>query len=113
MHEADAVTTELARLERKLDDAAGDAQLGARVRLVEARQDLDQRRLAGAVLPQQPVDLAARHREGGGVECLGAAEGFGKSPKIERGRDGGRLLAYTGRPSLAHCMPQSFRYPFM
>ena len=52
------------------DDAAG-------VRLVEARDDVERRRLAGAVRPDQPGDLALVDRERDVVERDDAAEGPG------------------------------------
>ena len=44
------------------DRPAGERDL-ASVGVVDARQDLDQRRLAGAVLPEQRVNLAAANVE--------------------------------------------------
>ena len=46
----------------------------AAIRLVDARHDLDQRRLAGAVLAEQRVDLAGMERKRDVIQRLGGAE---------------------------------------
>ena len=48
---------------------------GAAVGLVEAAEDVDERRLAGAVRPDQADDLAAVQVEIDDVECLHPIEG--------------------------------------
>src|SRR5262249_59005983 len=49
----------------------------ARVRRVEAAQAVEQRRLAGAVRPDEPNDLALVHGEGDLVEGDDASESYG------------------------------------
>jgi hypothetical protein len=87
--EADAELPEQPGRQRQRDGPAGDLEL-ALVRAVEARQDLDQRRLAGAVLAQQAVDLACPDLKVDGAERLDAAEVLGEPASGQRGRPVGR-----------------------
>ncbi len=56
------------------------------IRLVDAGQDLDQRRLPGAVLADQRVDLAAADGQVDMVECQGAEEALGQAANRHRWR---------------------------
>ena len=67
----------------RIDRAAAQPDLAA-VGAVHARQDLDQRRLAGAVLAQQSVDLAGPHLEVDGIERERAGEALGQPPDLEQ-----------------------------
>ena len=57
----------------------------AAIRLVDARHDLDQRRLAGAVLAEQRVDLAGMERERHVVQRLRGAEALGDAAELKDG----------------------------
>src|SRR5919199_534355 len=61
---------------------------GARVRLVEAVEDLHQRGLARAVLAEQSKDLAAMERDRDVVVGSHRPEGLGDAPHLEDGRSG-------------------------
>src|SRR5918998_3228462 len=68
----------------------------ARVRLVEAVEDLHQGGLPRAVLAQQPEYLAAPEHDGDVVVGLHWAEGLGHAAHLEDDRG---LVAHPGRPS--------------
>ena len=70
--------------ERHVD--AVQPQLAARLGLVVAGEDLDERRLAGAVLAQQRDDLAGVDRDVDAAERLEGAEALGEVPRLERRR---------------------------
>ena len=59
----------------------------ARIELLDAGHDLDERRLAGAVLAQQGMDLAAVEREGHVRERLGRPERPGYVTHLQDRRD--------------------------
>ena len=65
--------------------AAADEDLAA-IGLVDAGKDLDQRRLAGAVLAEQGVDLAGAHREIDTAQRLDAGEALDDGPRLDDGR---------------------------
>ena len=68
----------------EVDGLAVEQQI-ARVAAVEARDDLDERRLAGAVLADQGVDRAALEREASGAEGDDGAERLDHPTQFERG----------------------------
>ena len=72
------------RLERAADPnrAAIDEGL-ARVRLLDPGHDLDEGRLARAVLPEEGVDLAGEEGQRDVVERLGRAEALGDAPDLD------------------------------
>ena len=74
------------------DDAGG--------RAVHARQRLDQRRLAGAVLAEEDMDLAGPQIEIDGIECHHAGEMLAQPLDREQRRRPGRLP--RGRAVLMH-----------
>src|SRR4249920_2875305 len=76
MHETDTVLAQRDR--RHGEDYLGplDPKLSAGIGIVEARQYLDQRRLAGAVLAKQPVHFAAADREVHPIQRAYTAETF-------------------------------------
>ena len=76
----------------KMDGLAADADL-AGVGLVDAGEDLHQRRLAGAVLADQRGDLAGIERQADIVERAHAGEGFRDAGKREQRRGRVRLAA--------------------
>ena len=67
---------------RDVDGEAVEADL-ARVRLLDAVDHLDQRRLAGAVLAEKRVDLARANREAHPVVGEDAREGLGDLPELQ------------------------------
>ena len=85
-------------LDRVLRRAEGDALAVeedlALVGLREPVEDVHQRRLAGAVLAEQRVHLAAAEVEIDVVVGDGAGEDLGDSPQLE---DGSRALRHRGR----------------
>ncbi len=85
--EADAEPPEGARRDRQGNLGAVHPKPRTRIRLVEAGQDLDQRRLAGAVLAEETVHLAAGDREVDIVERFRAAEMLGEA-RDAKNRDG-------------------------
>ena len=91
--EAQPQRGELARRQRQRHRLAVDLQL-ALVGRVEAGQDLDERRLARAVLAEQAVDLAAVDRQVDVVERPRTAEGLRQSAQ----RDDRRAAGPGGRP---------------
>ena len=93
MHEAHAELAELPGRERQPDGLAVDEQL-AGVGLVEAGEDLDQRRLAGAVLPEEAVDLPGEHVEVDTAQRARPAEALRQVPQRETRR------LRRGRPPL-------------
>ncbi len=83
-------------VERDDPGAVGDAHIGeldlfavaqhrAGIGGVQAGQDLDERRLAGAVLAEQRVDLSRPHREARVLERVHAVEPLGDVARLERG----------------------------
>ena len=104
MHEADAELPEQPGRQRERDRPPGDLELTV-VRGVEARQDLDQRQLARAVLAQQAVHLAGADPEIDGVQGLDAAEVLGEPASGQRGRPLGRPRIGVG----VYWSPQSSR----
>ena len=68
------------------DRLAGQANLAA-IGLIDAGHDLDQRRLAGAVLPEKGMHLAGIERQRDGLERLRGAETLGNVMDFEDGRD--------------------------
>ena len=72
--------------ERHLLAVDADAALVGRV---HAGDDLDQRRLAGAVLAQQRMHLAGPHVEAYGLERLHAGKGFADVGELEDERRAG------------------------
>ena len=84
---------ELPRRERQPHRLAVDQQLAV-VGLVEAREDLDQRRLARAVLPEEAVHLPGEHAQ------VDAAKGAACPPKlfeVEPSRGRSRPAAQASR----------------
>src|ERR1700716_2375366 len=69
---ADADFGDPVRLTRQ--DALAFHETVACARLVEPAQAIEQRRLAGAVRPDQAEDLALMHIEGNAIQCDDAAE---------------------------------------
>src|ERR1700716_3786548 len=65
-------------------DAAG-------IGLVDARYQVEQRRLAGAIGPDQASDLSRRHVEADAVKHLRRTEGFPAGLALEEGRVRRRL----------------------
>ena len=68
------------------DRSAGQKNLAA-IRLMHAGYDLDERRLAGPVLPQQGVNLAGVKRERDVFERLGGVEALGDAADLQDRRD--------------------------
>ena len=73
------------------DRPAGQKHLAA-IRLMDAGHDLDQRRLAGAVLAEQGVNLAGVKRERDVFERLGGVETLGDAANLQDRRDDGRSV---------------------
>ena len=87
---------------RRVDDAAAQADL-AGVGAMDAGEDLDQRRLAGAVLAEQRMHLAGADVEVDSVERQRAGEALGQAGDLEQARvcigmAGPALLGPTGPP---------------
>ena len=76
VHEGHAEPAVVAGLERQGDGFAVEAHLATLVGRVEAGEDLDERRLAGAVLAEKPVNLSRHHVEAHVAQRAGAAEGL-------------------------------------
>ena len=96
MHEAHAELAELPRRERQAHRLAVDQQLAV-VGIVEARQDLDQRRLARAVLPEQAVHLAGENAQVDARRACVAAEALGQvCGSSSRGAAASGSLGSTG-----------------
>ena len=74
----------------------------ATVGLMDAGDDLDQRRLAGAVLAQQRVDFAGMERERDVVEGLCRVEALGDAADIQNGLAVGRLPFTHGQTRGVH-----------
>ena len=93
---------QLDRLAVDEDQAAG--------RLLDAGEDLHQRRLAGAVLAHQDVDLARQHIEGDVVEGRGPREDLGHVLRAQRHpcrRHGGLVGRDRGIGHDRHCAASS------
>ena len=89
VHEGDAMGAKGGDADRQRDGPTVDFDDGRSVRGVEAAEDLDERRLAGAVLAQQAVNLAMKNGEAHVVERPRAAKALGK-PRDAKNR---RLFA--------------------
>src|ERR1700730_539974 len=76
MHETDTVLAQRDRRHREGDLGPLDPKLSAGIGIVEARQYLDQCRLAGAVLAEQPVNFAAADRQLAPIQRAYASEIF-------------------------------------
>src|SRR5207248_3535687 len=76
---------------------AGQRDLGAGVGLVVARQHLDERRLAAAVLADQRVNLAGRDVEVDAVQGLGAREALAEAADREDGVHRAQLASRAAR----------------
>src|SRR5579871_823186 len=74
MDERQPVLSVFTRREGKGRSLAENRQRCARLGRMIARKDPDQRRFAGAVLPQKAMDLPGQNRKADVVERLGAAE---------------------------------------
>ena len=70
---------------RRLEDRGAVEQHLAGVRLVEPRDDVERRRLAGAVRPDQPRDVPFLDVERDAVESDDSAEAQGDVPYLEEG----------------------------
>jgi hypothetical protein len=70
----------------------------AMIRLIDAGHDLDQRRLAGAVLAEQRVDLAGMERERDVIQRLRGAEPLGDAAQFEN-----RRRRHLSLPPALHC----------
>ena len=88
------------------DRLAGQEDLAA-VRLVDAGHDLDQRRLAGAVLAEERVHLAGMEGQRDGLERLGRGKALGDVANFEDRRD--RRLSARRRVAFRRAHP--FRLP--
>ena len=93
-------------LERHLLAVAADRP---GVRRVDAGHDLDQRRLAGAVLAQQRVHLARVERQRHVGERLGGVEALGDALELEDRRGHGGLLGGAHRGYAAATPPSTLR----
>ncbi|KOT02286.1 aBC transporter, carbohydrate uptake transporter-2 (CUT2) family, ATP-binding protein [Burkholderia mallei] len=95
MDEADARRMPPGRAGRRAGTAAARRERHAAdrdlafVRRVQARQKLDERRLARAVLADQPMHGAARYRERRAAQRGDAAEALDDAPHVERERRAG------------------------
>ena len=87
------------------DRLAGEEDL-ATVRLVDSGDDLDEGRLAGAVLAEERVHLARIERQRNVLERLRRAEALGDVPHLEDGRGG---ASPSAAPTLSP--PQPVRVP--
>ena len=92
MHETDTVLAQRNRRHRQGDLGPLDPKLSAGVGIVEARQYLDQRRLAGAVLAEQPVHFAAADRQVHPIQRTYAAEIF---RQVGDAQDRRRIAAFV------------------
>ena len=106
VHEGQALSVQSTGVDGRSEMSAVDEDLAPRVGAVDAADELDQGRLAGAVLSDQGVDLAAFEREVGVVEHRDARERLGQPAHLQpgRGRRGGadRWLRLSGNVSGAH-----------
>ena len=96
----DAAALRLARRPDRRDELAVELDL-AGVRGVDAAEDLDQRRLAGAVLADERVDLAGAQLEGGVADRLGRAERLGDVGDAQERRRPAIARRPCGRPAAA------------
>ena len=92
------------RVGRRIDGAAVEADL-AGIGGVDAGEDLDQRRLAGAVLAEQRMHLAAPDVEVDVVERQRAGEALGQA--ADMARSGGCACRGAGCSSIASAMARS------
>lgn len=106
MDEADPQLAEPSRCQGERNRPAGELQ-GAGVGGVEARQDLDQSGLPGAVLPEQAMDLSAPDGQGDIGQGMDAAELLADSAQRQRGRPFGRPRVGWG---WRYFSPQSVAY---
>jgi len=86
VHEAHPVLAEGAGRERQRHLGPADLEPAAGIGRVKARQHLDEGRFAGAVLPEQAVDLTLADFERDMVERLLAAEGLAEVSEMQRER---------------------------
>ena len=82
---------------RRLEDRGAVEQHFARVRLVEPGDDVEGRRLAGAVRPDQPGDVPFLDVERDAVERDDSAEAQGDVPYLEEGHPQETLNGPTAR----------------
>jgi hypothetical protein len=94
MHHADAMGNRIGRA-TQVDDAARNADL-ALIGPKMAVEDVHQRRLAGAVLADQPADAAARDYEIDVAVRGGRAEAFADPAQLDRGRSRSVPAALAG-----------------
>ena len=114
VHEAHAETAEVAGLQRQIDRLAVEVEPPAGIGRMEAGQNLDERRLAGAVLAEQAMHLAGRDAERDPRQRTRAAEGLGDPIELQNGKRHGRLPLVDGREVDGHrpyCSFQSLRKP--
>ena len=120
--EADADATEVPGRHRERQSGATDLDRRSGVRRVGAGQDLDQGRLAGAVLAEQGVDLARPDLQLDVVERGEPAEPLGESADAEHrcavrsgpGDRSGCCGAEPCLPGVGHfAAPQIFSYPVL
>ena len=78
------------------DRPARQKQLAA-IGLMHAGYDLDERRLAGPVLPEQGVNLASVKRKGNVIERLGGVETLGDAANLQDRRDDRRSVGKLQR----------------
>ena len=76
--------------------SAGQKDLAA-IRLMHAGYDLDERRLAGAVLAKQGVNLAGVERKRDVLERLGGVEALGDAADFQDRRDDRRSVGKLRR----------------
>ena len=81
------------------------------VRLDDAREDLDERRLAGPVVAHDAGDRAGRELEGDVLDGMDSAVSFGDAPRGEEGRSRpGLRCRCPAHCAVVHCIP---RWPFV
>ena len=83
MHERQALVVQPARVDRRAEVHRVDEHLPARIRTVDAADQLDERRLARAVLPHERMDLTRSEGEARVVEHGHAREGLRQSPHLQ------------------------------
>ena len=97
MHHADAQADRIAR--RPDPHALTVDAKAARVGHRQTRRDIHQRRLAGAVLDQQPQDLAGMEPQADIVVGQHPRVGFGYAPELEDGRGLGARAQRRAAPN--------------
>ena len=73
---------------------------------VESGQELDQRGLARAILPEEAMNFPGQDREVHAVQCCFACKPLGEVADLQR-----RLRGHLN--TLVHLRPQSVSYPVM